>query len=220
MKNLAINLQPLIYGAFPVCRNYTVRAHIRDLGTPKRCGCENRQQHAGSLRRWLYAPHLHPRHAADAAKSRGENGQLHGADSISPAGKQSTGKEAISSPVLFGSFRAFRCVGQGVGQSLTYTLTRNICGIFATKKHRKPKLSMLFGAGGVTRTHDLLITKSIGALRLTVFRAFGAFPLGILREVRLILSTVFVRSFPRVGHGVGQSFFPYTIGNRLHEIGQ
>ena len=30
-------------------------------------------------------------------------------DSISPAGKQSTGKEAISSPVLFGSFRAFRC---------------------------------------------------------------------------------------------------------------
>ena len=102
---------------------------------------------------------------------------------------------------------------------------------------------MLFGAGGVTRTPDLLITnqllyrlsyisiftfgvadliltKSIGALRLTVFRAFGAFPLGILREVRLILSTVFVRSFPRVGHGVGQSFFPYTIGNRLHEIGQ
>ena len=75
---------------------------------------------------------------------------------------------------------------------------------------------MLFGAGGVTRTHDLLITKCIGALRLAVFRAFGAFPLGILREVRPILSIVFVRSFPRVG----QSFFPYTIGNMLHEIGQ
>ena len=29
MKNLAINLQPLIYGAFPVCRNYTVRAQPR-----------------------------------------------------------------------------------------------------------------------------------------------------------------------------------------------
>ena len=28
------------------------------------------------------------------------------------------------------------------------------------------------------------------------------------------------RAFPRVGHGVGQSFFPYTIGNMLHEIGQ
>ena len=75
----------------------------------------------------------------------------------------------------------------------------------AAKKHRKPKPSMLFGAGGVTRTHDLLITKCIGVLRLAVFRAFGAFPLGILREVRPILSIVFVRSFPRVGHGVGQA---------------
>ena len=64
-----------------------------------------------------------------------------------------------------------------------------------------------FGAGGVTRTHDLLITKCIGALHLTVFRDFGAFPLGILREVRPILSIVFARSFPRVGHGVGQSTF-------------
>ena len=58
---------------------------------------------------------------------------------------------------------------------------------------------MPFGAGGVTRTHDLLITKCIGALHLTVFRDFGAFPLGILWEVRPILSIVFVRSFPRVG---------------------
>ena len=99
---------------------------------------------------------------------------------------------------------------------------------------------MLFGAGGVTRTpdllitnqllyqlsytslltfcgtplslslatiSDLLITKCIGALHLTVFRDFGAFPLGILREVRPILSIVFARSFPRVGHGVGQATF-------------
>ena len=54
---------------------------------------------------------------------------------------------------------------------------------------------------------DLILTKCIGVLRLAVFRAFGAFPLGILREVRPILSIVFVRSFPRVGHGVGQSAF-------------
>ena len=90
-------------------------------------------------------------------------------------------------------------------RQLTHILTRTIFSVFATKKHRKPKFSMLFGAGGVTRTHDLLITKCIGALRLAVFRAFGAFPLGILREVRPILSIVFVRSFPRVGHGVGQA---------------
>ena len=104
-----------------------------------------------------------------------------------------------SSPVLFDSFRTFRCVGHGVGQQLTHILTHTVFGVFATKKHRKPKFSMLFGAGGVTRTHDLLITKCIGVLRLTVFRDFGAFPLGILREVRPILSIVFVRSFPRVG---------------------
>ena len=72
----------------------------------------------------------------------------------------------------------------------------------------------------MTQTHDLLITKCIRALHLTVFRDFGAFPLVILREVRPILSAVFVRSFPRVGHGVGQSFFLYTIGSMLHEIGQ
>ena len=76
------------------------------------------------------------------------------------------------------------------------------------KKAKAPKplrFQGFFGAGDVTRTHDLLITKCIGALRLAVFRAFGAFPLGILREVRPILSIVFVRSFPRVGHGVGQA---------------
>ena len=41
------------------------------------------------------------------------------------------------------------------------TPTHNACGIFATKEHRKPKFSMLFGAGGVTRTHDLLITNQL-----------------------------------------------------------
>ena len=63
--------------------------------------------------------------------------------------------------MLFHPFRAFRQVGQGVGQSLTYTLTHTVFNIFVTKKHRKPKLSMLFGAGGVTRTHDLLITNQL-----------------------------------------------------------
>ena len=64
---------------------------------------------------------LHPRHTADAAKGRGENGQLHSADSISPTGKRSTGKEAISSPVLFGSFCMFRCESQ-TGVSRLYFL--------------------------------------------------------------------------------------------------
>jgi hypothetical protein len=63
--------------------------------------------------------------------------------------------------MLFHPFRTFRQVGQGVGQSLTHTLTHNVFDIFVTKKHRKPKFSMLFGAGGVTRTHDLLITNQL-----------------------------------------------------------
>ena len=91
------------------------------------------------------------------------------------------------------------------------------------KKAKAPKplrFQGFFGAGGVTRTHDLLITKCIQTLRLTVFRDFGAFPPRILRMSCPICSVVSTRSFPRVGRGVGQSFFPYTIGNRLHEIGQ
>jgi hypothetical protein len=43
--------------------------------------------------------------------------------------------------------------------------------VFATKKHRKPKFSMLFGAGGVTRTHDLLITNQL-LYRLSYTSAF------------------------------------------------
>ena len=80
-------------GAYQVPRPET---YIRDLGTAKRRRCKNSVFNARSLRRRIHSPHLHPRHTTDAAKGRGENGQLHGADSISPAGKQSTGKEAIS----------------------------------------------------------------------------------------------------------------------------
>ena len=56
------------YGAFPVCRNYTVRAHIRDLGTTKRRGRENRIEYARSFRRGIHIANLHPRHAANAGE--------------------------------------------------------------------------------------------------------------------------------------------------------
>ena len=46
-------------------------------------------------------------------------------------------------------------------RQLTHILTHTIFSVFAAKKHRKPKFSMLFGAGGVTRTHDLLITNQL-----------------------------------------------------------
>ena len=63
-----------MYGAFPVCRNYTVRAHIRDLGTTKRRGRENCIEYARPLRRGLHAENLHPRHAANAGERRRKDG--------------------------------------------------------------------------------------------------------------------------------------------------
>ena len=42
---------------------------------------------------------------------------------------------------------------------LTHILTRIVFNIYAAKKHRKPKFSMLFGAAGRIRTADLILTK-------------------------------------------------------------
>ena len=44
-------------------------------------------------------------------------------------------------------------------RQLTHILARTIFCVFATKKHRKPKFSMLFGAAGRIRTADLILTK-------------------------------------------------------------
>jgi hypothetical protein len=68
-------------------------------------------------------------------------------------------------------------------RQLTRILTHTIFSVFATKKHRKPKFSMLFGAGGVTRTHDLLITNydsfvlpiSVNARKVLCRKAFRIF---------------------------------------------
>ena len=68
-------------------------------------------------------------------------------------------------------------------RQLTHILTHTISSDFATKKHRKPKFSMLFGAGGVTRTPDLLITTydsfvspiSVNARKVLCCKASGVF---------------------------------------------
>ena len=72
------NRKPLIYGAFPVCRNYTVRAHIRNDGNLQRRGCENPVQYAGPLQRRVYTGHLYAHHQRYAARRSGENRRLHG----------------------------------------------------------------------------------------------------------------------------------------------
>ena len=87
------NRKPLIYGAFPVCRNYTVRAHICHAGFTKRRGCENCQQYAGALRCGVHSPHLHPRHLSKAGRSRTDHGQLHGTGDVNAENDKNTGEE-------------------------------------------------------------------------------------------------------------------------------
>ena len=91
-----------------------VYAYLRCLENPSTYQCWPSYATIGKA---IHTPHLHPRHSADAAKGRRENGRFHGTDSISTTGKQSTGKKTVSSPVLFGSFRTVRCVGHGVGRA-------------------------------------------------------------------------------------------------------
>ena len=69
------NRKPLIYGAFPVCRNYTVRAHLRDHGPAKRRGRENGVLDAGPLLGGIHAGHLRPRHHRRAAQGSANNGK-------------------------------------------------------------------------------------------------------------------------------------------------
>ena len=51
------------------------------------------------------------------------------------------------------------CGGQNVGQAVAPHFAHTSFNIFTTKKHRKPKFSMLFGAAGRIRTADLILTK-------------------------------------------------------------
>ena len=97
------NRKPLIYGAFPVCRNYTVRAHIRNVGIAEWRGCENCIEYARSLRRRLYTENLYPCHTPDAGRRRRKDGQFHGAGHVK---KQRAAERipSISSPPLFGHF--------------------------------------------------------------------------------------------------------------------
>ena len=97
------NRKPLIYGAFPVCRNYTVRAHIRNVGAAKWRRRENGIQYAWTLRRGIHAKNLHPRYTSDAGKRSGKDGQFHGASHVKKQ-RASERIPSISSPTLSGHF--------------------------------------------------------------------------------------------------------------------
>ena len=117
------NRKPLIYGAFPVCRNYTVRAHLCHTGFTKRRGCENRQQYAGTLRCGVHPAYLHPRHPSKAGRSRTDHGQLHGTGDVSRS-KREERTDIPSAPLS--PFPRISACGSGCGSTLTHTLTHRL----------------------------------------------------------------------------------------------
>ena len=131
------NRKPLMYGAFPVCRNYTVRAHICHVSPAKRRGRQNRQQHAGPLRCGFYSPHLHPRHKAEAGRSRPNHGQLHDAGDGANL-KEMSGRNIR--PLIFCPFRAFPRVGHSVGQAVDPHFDPHIKVHFFNKKASKTEV--------------------------------------------------------------------------------
>ena len=104
------NRKPLLYGAFPVCRNYTVRAHILDAGNPERNRPENSRGDPRSRLGGILAGRLHTRHSRHEKRSRAKNQRLHGKRRMKkrtekrtpPAGNAPAGGEfslpAISAP--------------------------------------------------------------------------------------------------------------------------
>ena len=74
-------------------------------------------------------------------------------------------------------------------RQLTHILARTILCVFATKKHRKPKFSMLFGAAGQIRTADLILTKKF-AFILPCVRLCLYIPSGLCAIRIFVLSSL------------------------------
>ena len=90
---------------------------------------------------------------------------------------------------------------------LTHTLIHNKLRQKVRKTARFPKKTGCFGAGGVIRTHDLLITKSGRGPENADFKRFRGLSARNQMVSGRLVSAVSIRSFPRVGHGVGQGGF-------------
>ena len=79
---------------------------------------------------------------------------------VSKRRHRATGRRATLPP---GGSAGFGYVSRMGGKMwvrrLTHILPRTVFNVFTTKKHRKPKFPMLFGAAGRIRTADLILTK-------------------------------------------------------------
>ena len=139
------NRKPLIYGAFPVCRNYTVRAHLRHHSPPERRRCKDGVLHAGALRCRVHPPHLHPRNKAKAGRGSSHHGQFYGTSDVEQRKKLGGKRKLHVRHSLFLSSPFGVWVKMWVNQ-LPHILTHTEKSKIATKKPRKPKFSRLFGA--------------------------------------------------------------------------
>ncbi len=89
------------------------QTHLRDSGPPERRRYENSRQYAGTLRRRLHPPHLHPRHQATAEPGGRDNVKLYGPDHVNPpqkARKRQTGRWNF----LSGTLRLRNNLGHGL----------------------------------------------------------------------------------------------------------
>ena len=126
---------PWFYGAFPVCRNYTVRAHLRHPGLAERCGRKDRIRYAGPLLRRLHPGHLRPRYH----RSTENGGKYHGKHPLRCC------------PVI-------PHLGQRSGQILSQTLiAEHFTGKCKQKGSWNQRFQELFGTPWGIRTPGLLV---------------------------------------------------------------
>ena len=109
------NRKPLIYGAFPVCRNYTVRAYVRDTRSRQRRGRENGVLHAGPLLGGFYTGHLYAHHQRYAERCGRKDRRLHGirhGNAYSGTSRPAGGKPVQGDPVRKGGIKETMPKGQ------------------------------------------------------------------------------------------------------------
>ena len=153
------NRKPLIYGAFPVCRNYTVRAYLRHAVPEKRGRRENAVRRAGSLLSRVHAEHLYPRHGPDeTGRCRHHRWGHQPADAVNMA-KKYRARQEKSCLALSGAFRAFPRVGQHVSLEETPKIKCHKKLQIIEENHRNQAIPVIFGGDYWTRTSGLMRVK-------------------------------------------------------------
>ena len=147
---------------------------------------------------------------------------IYGAGHVSTKEEKIQGRKAELPALCFLNLSAHFYVRVTVWvRRLTHILTHTVL----VEKVRKIPEIMRFqgfsGAAGRIRTADLILTNCSKAPKVLLSSAFGAFLFQKCVVFGAFRSTVSIRSFSRVGHGVGQTVFRIqTRGAPLTAAGQ